>query len=53
MVGTTEMKLLRGRAVVAHKAHNLEVAGSTPAPATSFRHVGEDFRSILPLPGKA
>lgn len=28
--------LLRGRAVVARKAHNLEVAGSIPAPATKI-----------------
>ena len=26
--------ILRGRAVVARKAHNLEVVGSSPAPAT-------------------
>ena len=26
----------RGGAVVACQAHNLEVAGSTPAPATNF-----------------
>ena len=28
---------LRGRAVAAHKAHNLEVDGSIPSPATLFR----------------
>ena len=27
--------LLRGRAEVAHQAHNLEVVGSIPAPATN------------------
>lgn len=26
----------QGRAVAAHQAHNLEVAGSIPAPATNF-----------------
>ncbi|MEN9405630.1 MAG: hypothetical protein RLY47_589 [Candidatus Parcubacteria bacterium] len=27
----------RGRAVVARQAHNLEVAGANPAPATSMK----------------
>jgi hypothetical protein len=31
---------LRGRAVAAHKAHNLEVDGSIPSPAT-FQDVGK------------
>jgi hypothetical protein len=29
--------LLRGRAAVARQPHKLEVAGSTPAPATNFK----------------
>ena len=29
--------ILRGRAVVARRAHNPEVAGSSPAPATKKR----------------
>lgn len=33
--GTAAPDSMRGRAVVAHLAHNQEVAGSTPAPATS------------------
>lgn len=28
--------ILRGRAGVARKAHNLEVGGSNPSPATNF-----------------
>ena len=31
--------ILRGRAVVARRAHNPEVAGSSPAPATKNREV--------------
>lgn len=31
----TKNKILRGRAVVARKAHNLEVGGSIPPPATN------------------
>ena len=30
----------RGRAVPARQAHNLEVAGWNPAPATTFRAAG-------------
>ena len=29
-------QILRGRAVVARKAHNLEVGGSNPSPATKL-----------------
>ena len=34
LIYTHTIKTLRGRAVVARKAHNLEAVGSNPAPAT-------------------
>jgi hypothetical protein len=33
------IKILRGRAEVARKAHNLEVGGSSPSPATKLKLV--------------
>ena len=39
--------LARGGAVVARQAHNLEVAGSNPAPGTS-RDEEHDARTISP-----
>ena len=34
-----QSQILRGRAVVARRAHNPEVAGSSPAPATKSRRI--------------
>lgn len=58
VLGERRMKLLRGGAAGARAAHNREVAGSTPAPVTSFRAVRNApsapdlagaFRALLPL----
>ena len=45
---STGYKILRGRAVVARKAHNLEVVGSSPAPATKkkFEKISKLFRIV-------
>lgn len=43
---TSIHKILRDGAVVARKAHNLEVGGSSPSPATKKKNGGLAERSI-------
>ena len=36
-ISNNQIKLTRGRAMAARQAHNLEVGGSNPSPATILR----------------
>ena len=45
MAKTSVKSSKQGRAAVARKAHNLEVAGSIPAPATTFDQNGDTVRA--------